>query len=95
MVRCPLFLKDHYSIDWMHCSHIGSIMANTPTTDITAWMAAVRDGTEIVADTLNCQAQTFGALLDHQTQSIDALLGEVHRMQVAIDQLSASGVSSS
>ena len=70
-------------------------MANMPTTDIVAWMAVVRDGTEVVADALNCQAQTFGVLLDCQMQSIDALLGEVHGMWAAIDRLSASGVSSS
>ena len=70
-------------------------MANTPTTDIVAWMVAVRNGAEIVADTLDHQAQTFGALLDHQTQSIDALLGKVHGMRAAVDRLSASGVSSS
>ena len=37
----------------------------------------------------------FGALLDRQMQSIDALLGEVHRMRAAVDRLSASGASSS
>ena len=77
------------------CSHIGGVMVNMPTTDIVAWTAAVRNGVEVVADTLDRQAQTFGALLDHQTQSIDALLGEVHGMRAAIDRLSASGASSS
>ena len=61
----------------MCCSHVGGVVVNMPTTDITAWTVAVRDGTEIVADALDHQAQTFGALLDHQTQSIDVLLGEV------------------
>ena len=50
----------------MHCSHIGGIMANTPTTDIVAWTAAVRNGVEIVMDTLDQQAQMFGVLLDCQ-----------------------------
>ena len=79
----------------MHCSHVGGIVANTPTTDIAAWTVAVRDGAEVVADTLNGQAQTFGALLDHQMQSIDVLLGEVRGMRAAVDRLSASGASSS
>ena len=79
----------------MCCSHVGSVVANTPTTDIAAWTAAVRDGAEVVADALDHQAQTFGALLDRQTQSIDALLGEVRGMRVAVDRLSASGASSS
>ena len=79
----------------MRCSHVGGIVANTPTTDIAAWTAAVRDGAEVVADALDRQAQMFGALLDRQTQSIDALLGEVCRMRVAVDRLSASGASSS
>ena len=78
----------------MHCSHAGSVVANTPTTDIAVWTAAVRDGAEVVADALDRQAQTFGALLDRQTQSIDALLGEVRGMRAAIDRLSASGASS-
>ena len=79
----------------MCCSHVGGIVANTPTTDIAAWMAAVRDGAEAVADALDRQAQTFGALLDCQMQSIDVLLGEVRGMRAAVDRLSASGVSSS
>ena len=79
----------------MCCSHIGGVMANMPTTDIAAWTAAVCDGAEVVADALNCQAQMFGALLDHQTQSTDALLSEVCGMRAAIDRLSASGASSS
>ena len=78
----------------MCCSHVGGIVANTPTTDIAVWMAAVCNGTEIVVDALDCQAQTFGVLLDCQTQSIDALLGKVHGMWAAVDRLSASGVSS-
>ena len=77
------------------CSHVGSVVVNMPTTDIVAWTAAVRDGAEVVADALDCQAQTFGALLDCQTQSIDTLLGEVHGMRAAVDRLSASGASSS
>ena len=57
-------------------------MANMPTTDIMVWTAAVRDGAEVVMDTLDRQAQTFGALLDHhQTQSIDALLGDTAWME--------------
>ena len=79
----------------MRCSHVGGVMANTPTTDIAAWMAVVRDGAEVVADALDHQAQTFGALLDRQTQSIDALLSEVRRMRAAVDRLSACGASSS
>ena len=79
----------------MHCSHVGGIMVNTPTTNITVWMAVVRDGAEVVADALDRQAQTFGALLDHQMQSLDMLLGEVHGMRAAVDRLSASGASSS
>ena len=79
----------------MRCSHVGSIVVNMPTTDIAVWMAAVHDGMEVVADALDRQAQTFGALLDCQTQSIDALLGEVCGMRAAVDQLSASGASSS
>ena len=51
-------------------------MANMPTTDIAAWTAVVCDGAEVVADALDHQAQTFGALLDRQTQSIDALLAQ-------------------
>ena len=58
-------------------------------------MVVVRDGAEVVADALNHQAQTFGALLDRQTQSIDALLSEVRRMRAAINRLSACGASSS
>ena len=79
----------------MRCSHTGGVVANTPTTDIAAWTAAVRDGAEVVADALDRQAQTFGALLDRQTQSIDALLGKVRGMRAAVDRLSASGASSS
>ena len=79
----------------MHCSHVGGVVANMPTTDIAAWTAAVRDGAEVVADALDHQAQMFGALLDRQTQSIDTLLGKVCGMWVAVDRLSASGVSSS
>ena len=79
----------------MCCSHVGGIVVNTPTTDIAAWTAVVRDGAEVVADALDRQAQTFGVLLDHQMQSIDALLGEVRRMRVAVDRLSTSGASSS
>ena len=69
-------------------------MANTPTTDIAVWTAAVRDGVEVVADALDRQAQMFGALLDRQTQSIDALLGKVRGMRAAVDRLSTSGASS-
>ena len=69
-------------------------MVNMPTTDIAVRTAAVRDGAEVVTDALNRQVQTFGALLDHQMQSIDALLGEVRGMWAAVDQLSASGASS-
>ena len=79
----------------MHCSHVGGVVVNTPTTDIAAWTVVVRDGAEVVADALNRQAQTFGALLGCQTQSIDALLSEVRRMRAAVDRLSASGASSS
>ena len=61
----------------MRCSHVGSVMANTPTTDIAVWTVAVRGSAEVVADALDHQTQTFGALLDRQTQSIDALLDEV------------------
>ena len=85
---------EHCSRRKMHCSHVGGVVANIPTTDIMAWMVAVCDGTEIVANALNCQVQTFGALLDCQTQSIDALLGEVCGMRAAISWLSTSGVSS-
>ena len=85
---------EHCSRHKMCCSHVGGVVANTPTTDIAAWMAVVRDGTEVVADALDRQAQTFGVLLDHQMQSIDMLLGEVHGMRAAIDRLSASGASS-
>ena len=79
----------------MRCSHVGGIVVNMPTTDIAAWTAAVRDGAEVVADALDRQVQTFGALLDRQMQSIDALLGEVRGMRATIDRLSASGASSS
>ena len=79
----------------MRCSHVGSVVANTPTTNIAVWTAVVRNGAEVVMDALDRQAQTFGALLDHQTQSIDALLGEVRGMRAAVDWLSASGASSS
>ena len=84
---------EHCSQHKMCCSHIGGIMVNTPTTDIAAWTAVVCNGAEIVADTLDHQAQTFGVLLDCQTQSIDALLGEVHGMRVAVNQLSAKAVN--
>ena len=67
----------------MCCSHVGSIVANTPTTDIVAWTAVVCDGAEIVADALDHQAQMFGVLLDCQMQMIDVLLGKVHGMQTA------------
>ena len=40
----------------MHCSHVGGVMVNMPTTNITA--LTVRNGAEIVADTLDRQAQT-------------------------------------
>ena len=86
---------EHCSQHKMCCSHVGGVMANMPTTDITAWMVAVHDGAEIVADALNCQAQMFGMLLDHQMQMIDTLLGEVCGMQTAVNWLSSSGVSSS
>ena len=86
---------EHCSRCKMRCSHIGGVVVNTPTTDITAWTAAVRDGVEVVADALDRQAQMFGALLDRQTQSIDALLGKVRGMRAAVDRLSASGASSS
>ena len=80
--------------DALRCSHVGGIVANMPTTDIVAWTAAVRDGAEVVADALDHQAQMFGALLDRQTQSIDALLSKVRGMRAAVDRLSASGASS-
>ena len=70
-------------------------MANTPTTNIAAWTAAVCSSAEVVADALDRQTQTFGALLDRQTQSIDTLLSEVCGMRAAGDWLSASGASSS
>ena len=66
----------------MHCSHVGGIVMSTPTTDIVAWIAAVCNGVEVIAGTIDFQMQMFGALLN-----------EVHRVWAAIDWLSASAAS--
>jgi hypothetical protein len=60
------------------------VVTTTPTTDIAAWTAAVRDGVERVASMMDRQTDLFGMFID-----------EMCGMREAVDHLSASAASSS
>jgi hypothetical protein len=66
-----------------HCSHVGPVVMSTPTTDIAAWTAVVRDGAERVTSTMDCQTDMFGLFT-----------GEMCEMRAVVDHVSMSTVSS-
>jgi hypothetical protein len=57
---------------------------STPTTDIAAWTAAVRDRAERVTSAMDRQTDLFGMFID-----------KMRRMREVVDRLSASTASSS
>jgi hypothetical protein len=60
------------------------VVTSTPTTDITAWTAAVRNGAERVASAMDCDTDLFGRFIN-----------EMHGMREVVDCLSTSAASSS
>jgi hypothetical protein len=60
------------------------VVTTTPTTDIVAWTAAVHNGAERVASTMDRQTDLFGMFID-----------KMRGMRVAVDRLSVSATSSS
>jgi hypothetical protein len=66
------------------CSHISPVVTSTPTTDIAAWTAVVRDGAERVA-----------SVMDHHTDLFGRFINEMCGMREVVDRLSASATSSS
>jgi hypothetical protein len=62
--------------------HVSGSVTSTPSTDIAAWTAAVRDGAEMLAGAMDRQTQMFGTLIH-----------EVREVRMAVDRLSASTAS--
>jgi hypothetical protein len=58
------------------------VVTSTPTTDVAAWTAAVRDGAERVASAMDCHTDLFGRLID-----------KMRGMREAVDRLSVSATS--